>query len=47
MEGLQVLECARAADVLATLRAAAEPDLKQIRLWSAFFTLTIGTFGLT
>ena len=37
-EGLQVLELARAADVLASLRAEPVPDARGIRLWSAHYT---------
>ena len=35
IEGTQLIEACRAADVLATLRAEPELDLRQIRLWSA------------
>ena len=47
MEGEQLLEAARAADVLAQLRAASAPDLKQVRLWSAFYVATLRTLGLS
>lgn len=46
-EALQVLEAARAADVLAELRAEAAPDRRQLRLWSAYYTATIRMLGLT
>lgn len=47
IEGLQLLEVAKAADTLATLRTADAPDLRQLRLWSAYFTMTLRTLGLT
>ena len=47
LEGVQLLEAARAADVLEQLRAMDAPDLRQVRLWSAYFTATIRMLGLT
>ena len=47
VDGLQVLEAARAADVLAHLRATEPLDLRQVRLWSAYYTATIRMLGLT
>jgi hypothetical protein len=46
-EGLQLIEAARAADVLALLRAEAVPDRRQLRLWSAYFTATVRMLGLS
>lgn len=47
IDGLQLLEAARAADVLARLRAAPEPDLREQRQWAAFYTSTVRMLGLT
>ena len=47
VEGVQLLEAARAADVLAQLRAEEAPDLRQVRLWSAYYTALIRMLGLT
>lgn len=47
VEGLQLLEAARAADVLAALRAVEAPDLRQVRLWSTYYTGLIRGLGLT
>ena len=47
IDGLQLLTAAQAADVLDQLRTAPEPDLVQIRLWSAFYVQTLRALGLT
>ena len=47
VDGMQLLEAARAADVLAELRAGPSPDLRSVRLWSAYFTALIRMLGLT
>ena len=47
VDGMQLLEAARAADVLAQLRAGPSPDLRQIRLWSGYYTALIRMLGLT
>ena len=46
VDGLQLLEAARAADVLAELRAEADSDLRQIRLWSAYYTGVLRALGM-
>jgi hypothetical protein len=33
--------------VLAALRTEAVPDLRQVRLWSAYYTSTLRCLGLT
>jgi hypothetical protein len=47
VEGFQLLEAARAADVLASLRTEEKPDLRQLRLWSAHYSLTLRMLGLS
>jgi hypothetical protein len=47
VEVLQLLEAARAVDVLAALRAVEAPDLRQIRLWSTYYTSLVRNLGLT